>query len=85
MQEVEAEMAQQLTAQRSSSIKTDVFVPSNIQPGYLLFKFAAWDFFFFFFFFTQARPQSQRGELWGCLVVGLDTLGRPEVSASSCV
>ena len=39
----------------------------------------------FFFFFTQARPQSQCGELWGCLVVGLDTLGRPEVSASSCV
>ena len=42
-------------------------------------------FFFFFFFFTQARPQSQRGELWGCLVAGQDTLGRPEVSASSCV
>ena len=42
---------------------------------------------FFFFLFTQARPQSQRGELWGCLVVGLDTLGRPVpvVSASSCV
>ena len=32
-------------------------------------------FFFYFFFNTQARPQSQRGELWGCLVVGLDTLG----------
>ena len=34
-------------------------------------------FFYFFFFFTQARPHSQRGELWSCLVVGLDTLGRP--------
>ena len=42
MQEVEAEVAQQLTVQRSSSIKTDVFAPSNIQPGYLMFKFAAW-------------------------------------------
>ena len=25
-------------------------------------------FFLFFFLFTQARPQSQWGELWGCLV-----------------
>ena len=33
MQEVEARMAQQLIAQRSSSTEKDVFVPSNIQPG----------------------------------------------------
>ena len=33
MQEVEAGMAQQLIAQRSSSTEKDVFVPSNIQPG----------------------------------------------------
>ena len=33
MQEVEAGIAQQLIAQRSSSTEKDVFVPSNIQPG----------------------------------------------------
>ena len=33
MQEVEAGMAQQQIAQRSSSTEKDVFVPSNIQPG----------------------------------------------------
>ena len=38
MQEVEAEMAQQLNSQTSSSIEKDIFAPSNIQPGHLLFK-----------------------------------------------
>ena len=44
MQEVEAGMAQQLIAQRSSSTSTekDVFVPSNIQPG-TSFVQVCWD------------------------------------------
>ena len=42
MQEVEAGMAQQLIAQRSSSTEKDVFVPSNIQPG-TSFVQVCWD------------------------------------------
>ena len=43
MQKVEAGMAQQLIAQRSSSTEKDVFVPSNIQPG-TSFVQVCWDY-----------------------------------------
>ena len=49
----------------------------------ILVSFRTWQDFKVPFFYSS-QTQSQRGELWGCLVVGLDTLGRPEVSASSC-
>ena len=43
------------------------------------------DLFFFFFFFYSSQTPVATGQIVGSLVVGLDTLGRPEVSASSCV